>query len=125
MSPTRRRVFSDIVPDWSPWFRLLLAVLATWRLARLIAKEDGPFDIIVRLRQAAGQGVLGALMDLPLLPQSVVGCARRVHGGTSAGCGTCGLVFGLAGDIGRGMLFGELARAASGRDVGCSQGLST
>lgn len=53
------------MPDWSPWFRLLLAILATWRLARLIAKEDGPFDIIVRLRQAAGQGVLGALMDCP------------------------------------------------------------
>jgi len=49
--------------DWSPWFRLTLAVLATWRLAHLIAHEDGPFDVIVWLRQRAGTGVLGRLMD--------------------------------------------------------------
>jgi hypothetical protein len=51
--------------DWSPWFRLTIAVLATWRVARLIAHEDGPFDIIVRLRGRAGEGVLGKLMDCP------------------------------------------------------------
>lgn len=51
--------------DWSPWFRLTLSVLATWRVAHLIAHEDGPFDVIVRLRQRAGDGVLGKLMDCP------------------------------------------------------------
>lgn len=51
--------------DWSPWFRLAIAVLATWRVARLIAHEDGPFGIIVRLRRRAGEGVLGKLMDCP------------------------------------------------------------
>src|SRR5262245_39155046 len=53
------------MPDWSPWFRLVIAVLATWRVARLIAYEDGPFDVIVRLRGLAGSGVLGRLMDCP------------------------------------------------------------
>lgn len=53
------------MPDWSPWFRLTLAVLATWRVSHLIAYEDGPFDVIVRLRQRAGNGVLGRLMDCP------------------------------------------------------------
>jgi hypothetical protein len=51
--------------DWSPWLRLTIAVLATWRVARLIAHEDGPFDVIVRLRARAGEGVLGRLMDCP------------------------------------------------------------
>jgi hypothetical protein len=51
--------------DWSPWFRLTLAILATWRVSHLIASEDGPFDAIVRLRERAGDGVLGKLMDCP------------------------------------------------------------
>jgi uncharacterized protein DUF1360 len=51
--------------DWSPWFRLTLSVLATWRVSHLIAQEDGPFDVIVRLRSRAGDGVLGKLMDCP------------------------------------------------------------
>jgi hypothetical protein len=51
--------------DWSPWFRLILSVLATWRVSHLIAFEDGPFDVIVRLRARAGGGVLGRLMDCP------------------------------------------------------------
>jgi hypothetical protein len=52
-----------VMSDWSPWFRLTIAVLATWRMVRLIAHEDGPFDIIVRLRARAG--ALGTLMDCP------------------------------------------------------------
>lgn len=51
--------------DWSPWFCLLIAVLATWRLARFIAREDGPFEVVVRLRRRAGSGFLGQLMDCP------------------------------------------------------------
>lgn len=51
--------------DWSPWFRLVIAVLATWRIAHLIAREDGPFDIIVTLRVKAGAGMIGRLMDCP------------------------------------------------------------
>jgi hypothetical protein len=51
--------------DASPWFRLLVAVLATWRLCHLVAHEDGPFDVVVRLRARAGDGLLGRLMDCP------------------------------------------------------------
>lgn len=51
-------------PD-GPWFELVASVLATWRLARLLAREDGPFDLVVRLRQRAGEGAWGALMDCP------------------------------------------------------------
>ncbi len=48
---------------------LIIAVLATWRLCHLVASEDGPFDLIVRLRRAAGNrgfwGQWGRLMDCP------------------------------------------------------------
>jgi hypothetical protein len=45
--------------------QLVVAVLGTWRVAHLVAREDGPFDVIVRLRMRAGNGVLGRLMDCP------------------------------------------------------------
>lgn len=34
---------------------LLLAILATYRLATLIAIDDGPFDIFSRMREEVGQ----------------------------------------------------------------------
>jgi Protein of unknown function (DUF1360) len=43
--------------------RFALAVLATWRVTHLLASEDGPADIIVRLRAWLGQSLVGRLMD--------------------------------------------------------------
>lgn len=43
--------------------RFALGALATWRVAHLIAEEDGPADVVVRLRSRAGDGVLGTAMD--------------------------------------------------------------
>jgi hypothetical protein len=40
-----------------------LCALAVWRLTHLLAAEDGPWDMIVRLRRALGDRVLGKLMD--------------------------------------------------------------
>jgi hypothetical protein len=45
------------------WPRLVLASLATWRLAHLLAREDGPFDLIARLRWWMGQGLWGQMLD--------------------------------------------------------------
>src|SRR4051812_24583294 len=45
------------------WLHLLLAVLATWRLATLLAHDDGPWDVIARLRAALGDSTWGRLMD--------------------------------------------------------------
>jgi hypothetical protein len=41
----------------------LLAVLATWRVTHLLANEDGPADIIFKLRRRLGDGLIGSLMD--------------------------------------------------------------
>jgi hypothetical protein len=43
--------------------RFAVAVLATWRMTHLLAGEDGPADLIVRLRRALGNGFAGRLMD--------------------------------------------------------------
>ena len=43
--------------------RFLLAALATWRVTHLLAHEDGPADLIVRLRVRLGDRFAGRLMD--------------------------------------------------------------
>lgn len=45
------------------WFRFMLAALATWRLATLLAHDDGPWDAMLRLRRAAGDGQFGRMLD--------------------------------------------------------------
>ena len=41
----------------------VLAVLATWRVTHLLANEDGPADLIVKLRVVLGNSLAGSLMD--------------------------------------------------------------
>jgi hypothetical protein len=47
----------------APWLLFVLAVLATWRVTHLLANEDGPADLIFRLRRRLGDGLIGGLMD--------------------------------------------------------------
>jgi hypothetical protein len=45
------------------FYRLFLALLTVWRITHLLEAEDGPWDIAVRLRWAAGHGFWGKLLD--------------------------------------------------------------
>ena len=45
------------------FYWLALAGLATWRLTHLLSAEDGPWNIVVRLRGAIGKGSWGKLLD--------------------------------------------------------------
>jgi hypothetical protein len=45
------------------WGRFVLALLATWRVTHLLASEDGPADLMVRLRVRLGSSLAGQLMD--------------------------------------------------------------
>lgn len=47
----------------SPWLTLVLAILAIWRVTHLLANEDGPADVIFRLRRSLGESPVGHLMD--------------------------------------------------------------
>lgn len=42
---------------------LVIGILATWRLTHLIVAEDGPWNVVARLRQSAGAGIVGEMMD--------------------------------------------------------------
>ena len=45
------------------FYAFVLGSLAVWRVTHLFSAEDGPFDLIVRLRRLAGSGVVGKLLD--------------------------------------------------------------
>jgi hypothetical protein len=47
--------------DAGVFFRFLIAAIATWRVAFLLARERGPWDVLARLRRGAGAGVVGEL----------------------------------------------------------------
>jgi hypothetical protein len=42
---------------------LIIVSLVSWRITHLLAKEDGPFDIIFWLRKKAGSSFWGSLLD--------------------------------------------------------------
>ena len=42
---------------------LLATILAAWRVTHLIVAEDGPWNLVARLRRRAGVGAWGDLMD--------------------------------------------------------------
>jgi hypothetical protein len=41
----------------------ILSVLAVWRLTHLLACEDGPFDLVFKLRKVSGESFFGKLLD--------------------------------------------------------------
>lgn len=45
------------------FYWLIVSVLATWRVSHLLHAEDGPWNVIVSLRAAAGAGFFGEMMD--------------------------------------------------------------
>ncbi len=45
------------------WPTFVLAILATWRVTHLLAREDGPADLLTRLRARLGGSLAGRLMD--------------------------------------------------------------
>jgi hypothetical protein len=45
------------------FYDLTLGLLAVWRITHLLAAEDGPGEILARLRRLAGSGFWGRLLD--------------------------------------------------------------
>lgn len=45
------------------FYWLLLAVLCAWRITHLLQAEDGPWELMARLRRRAGAGFWGDLLD--------------------------------------------------------------
>jgi hypothetical protein len=45
------------------WLRVVIAVLATWRVAHLVAHEDGPGDLLARIRRGVKHQGLSRMLD--------------------------------------------------------------
>jgi hypothetical protein len=45
------------------FYWLVLGILCVWRVTHLLNAEDGPWDLVVRLRRRAGNGFWGELLD--------------------------------------------------------------
>jgi Protein of unknown function (DUF1360) len=45
------------------FYWLILGVLTVWRITHFLQAEDGPWDIVIRVRQLAGEGFWGKLLD--------------------------------------------------------------
>lgn len=45
------------------FYWLLLGLLTVWRVTHLLNAEDGPWNLVVRLRRRAGMGFWGDLLD--------------------------------------------------------------
>jgi len=45
------------------FYRLVLSILAVWRITHLLFAEDGPWDIVIRIRIWVGSGLWGQLLD--------------------------------------------------------------
>ncbi len=47
----------------SDFYLFLLGALGVWRITHFAHAEDGPWDLVARLRKRAGEGFWGALLD--------------------------------------------------------------
>ncbi len=52
-----------MLSEFSLGLRFLLCALAIWRLTHLLVAEDGPWDVIVKLRAWLGESQAGRAMD--------------------------------------------------------------
>ena len=43
--------------------KYFVLIIVVWRLTHLISGEDGPFDLIIKLRKSLGNSFFGKLMD--------------------------------------------------------------
>ena len=42
---------------------VVITALAVWRMTHLLAREDGPGDVVFKLRRALGDSVIGRALD--------------------------------------------------------------
>ena len=45
------------------FYWLIIGTLSVWRVTHLLAAEDGPWQVMVRLRRQAGSGFFAELLD--------------------------------------------------------------
>jgi uncharacterized membrane protein YesL len=59
--------------------KYIILVIVVWRITHLISAEDGPFDLIFRLRKFVGKSFFGKLMDCFYCLSMWIGCAAAIY----------------------------------------------
>lgn len=87
------------MPVQDTWLRVALAVLAAWRVTRLLVVEDGPADLLARLRRRFAAIHLGRVVEcfycasvwiaLPFAWWAVGGIAERIVAWLAISGGAC------------------------------------
>lgn len=67
------------------FYYLILGTLCVWRITHLLNAEDGPWDIVVRLRQRAGETFWGKLLDCFYCLSVWIGLPFAIYMGESIG----------------------------------------
>ena len=62
MSDSLRQLFFNVL-KMNELEKYIVVVIVVWRIAHLISSEDGPFDLIIKIRKFAGNTFFGKLMD--------------------------------------------------------------
>jgi Protein of unknown function (DUF1360) len=44
-------------------FQFIISCLAVWRVSHLLSEENGPFDLLYKLRKDVGVGFFGSLLN--------------------------------------------------------------
>ncbi len=58
-------------------------VIVVWRITHLVSAEDGPFDLIIKLRKLLGNSFVGKLMDCFYCLSIWIGFLAAIYGGTN------------------------------------------
>ncbi|HTS77676.1 MAG TPA: DUF1360 domain-containing protein [Bryobacteraceae bacterium] len=61
--PDASAILVSGVLEMTPFYLLAVGILVTWRITHLIVTENGPFNVLNKLRSAAGNGALGELLS--------------------------------------------------------------
>jgi len=63
--------------------KYLVIVIVVWRLVHFINAEDGPFDLVIRLRKLLGNSFFGKLMDCFYCLSIWIGLAGGLFAGST------------------------------------------
>jgi hypothetical protein len=64
--------------------KYLLLVVVVWRITHLLSAEDGPFDLVFKIRKWLGNSFLGKLMDCFYCLSIWIGLLAALYTGETA-----------------------------------------
>ena len=63
--------------------KYFVLVIVVWRLTHLLTSEDGPFEVIIKIRKLLGATILGDLMDCFYCASVWIGMVAGIYAGAT------------------------------------------